>query len=85
MWRMAGDESKGMWKTLIKRSRQRPTERSEDKYPSLCLEKLTELLMGQDKITGLPEFLEDDHKKDDDLWGPHWMIAEKKDKENVKR
>jgi hypothetical protein len=41
--------------------------------------------MGQDKITGLPESLEEDHKEDDDLWGPHWMIAEKKDKENVKR
>jgi hypothetical protein len=41
--------------------------------------------MGQDKITGLPEFLEDGHKEDDDLWGPRWMRRLEKGNENVKR
>jgi hypothetical protein len=37
------------------------------------------------ETTGLPEFLEDDHRAEEDLWGLRWMIPEEKEKERAKR
>ena len=37
------------------------------------------------ETTGLLEFFEDDHRADEDLWGPRWMIPEEKEEERVKR
>ena len=45
----------------------------------------TERLMKQHKTTGLPEFLEDDHKVEYDSWSSRWTRPEEKEKEKVKR
>jgi hypothetical protein len=37
------------------------------------------------ETTGLPEFFKDDHRAEENLWGPRWMISEEKEKEKVKR
>jgi len=76
-------KSKGMWRKLIKRSRQRPNFRKAQ--PSTFVESSSEKWSMKQHTTGLPEIFKDDQKAQDDFWSPRWMKPEDKEKVKAKR